>query len=268
MRGYTVVKNFLKYMSADRPVFQFLNCWDHNIYLALFLSIVAIGCVYGLIKRSFNAMLESMWSYTSVLLSDYFAIKVKNLKPRFLAIIWLLVNTLLLSLYAGFLYDFIIRGQIVDKIEKKEELVSKPNWMNTTIYSIDDATGDYFYWGLTQSDGIALQLFERHELLDLLEVYFNANKRKAIFEEVLRNKAVITGNKLNTFLQLRKVQMEWPIFMANYIEGLDFFISKPETDPKCYYLGWNKDVFNQMVLDILNEVYDKFIYAKNRLRVS
>ena len=210
---------------VDRPLFQFFDCWDHSIYLLIFLSILAIGCVYGLIHRSFSAIFEAIWDYSSVILSDYLTLKPKSIKTRILATIWLLVNTILLCLYSGALYDFIIRGQIVDRIEMKEELISKENWLHSNIYLIDPAILKYVFWSVRHEDSLVEHLVQKYKLNDLYQIYFNNSQQKAMFEDVFRNNALILANKLNLYLYLRKVQSDWPIIMGNYIEGLDYYIS-------------------------------------------
>ena len=195
-----------------------------------------------------------MWEYLSVLLSDYFA--VKTVESRLLAGIWLLVNTLLLFLYSGQLYDFIIRGQIVDSIERKTDIVSKRNWAHSNIYIIDDAISDYIIFNaLTLNDPVAKQIVERCVIADIFGIYFSPKVRRDFFEKVFKENAIISANKLNANLLVRRVQMESPIIKNNYIEELDFRISQPDTPSKNYYLFWNRDNFKQNNLEQFNDVY-------------
>ena len=170
---------------------SFLDCWDHSIYLALFLSILAISITYGLIERSFRAIRRAFWDYTSVILSDYFPRKQISIKTRILATIWLLVNTLLLSIYSGEMYNIIISGQKLDKIENKHDLVIKENWKNSNIIMFDVSLMDYFLAEILKNDPVALELEGRYDFYDPIEFYFNETLNKDLII------GVIEENKVN-----------------------------------------------------------------------
>ena len=199
-------------------------------------------------------MFESMWEYSSVLLSDYFTfrqINRKTIKTRILATIWLLVNTLLLSIFSGLLYETIIRGQIIDKIEDEMDLITKDNWKSSPILGgLDDGFMD----NLLSGSQIALQLFERANTQDVYELYFNKTAQIGYFTEMMRNNAVIFGRKLNAHMYLRDMQRDWPNIVGQYIEGLDYGISKTSSGHKCYHLLYNKQELNESQLNGFNKM--------------
>ena len=237
-------------------MFAFLDCWDHSIYLALFLSILAISITYGLIERSFRAIRSAFWDYTSVILSDYFARQQLSIKTRILATIWLLVNTLLLSIYSGEMYDIIISGQKVDKIEGKHDLLVKENWKNSNIIMFDMSSINYIVAETVKNDPVGIQLKERIVYYDPVELYFDDTLLKVLIEEVIDGNKVMTANKLVLYYFIRRAQNIWPQNFDNYIEGYDYYISKPENSSGFYFLLYMPDMLEQDALQDLNLMYE------------
>ena len=194
-----------------------------------------------------------MWEYSSVLLSDYFTfrqINRKTIKSGMLATIWLLANTIVLSIFSGLLYETIIRGQIIDKIEDEMDLITKDNWKSSLIITGLD---DLFYENLLSSDSqITRQLLRRAYVPDLMLIYFNRRALIGYFLEMMRNNAVISGRKLTAHLYLREMQRDWPNIVGQYMEGLDYGISKTRSGQKCYYFPYNKQELNESHLNGFN----------------
>ena len=198
-----------------------------------------------------------MWDYSSVLLSDSFTSYPKNFKTRILAAIWLLVNTLLLSIFSGLLYELIIRGQVIDKIEDQMELFTKDNWKSSVIQiGLDDGFfGDLSYDVSTYSstgETTGQALLKRSYFNDPIVVYFDKNLQINYFIEMMRNNAVISLRKLSAHLYLRKMQMDWPNVMGLYIPGLDYGMSKTNSGKRCYHLLYYNNVLNASQVNSFN----------------
>ncbi|CAG2101156.1 unnamed protein product [Medioppia subpectinata] len=56
-----------KPLLKNRSAFEIIDCWDHNIYVCILLSLLAIGSVFGLKYRSVGTGLETMWGYLSII---------------------------------------------------------------------------------------------------------------------------------------------------------------------------------------------------------
>ena len=217
--------------------------------MGLFLSILTIGITIGLIEKSFTAIYEAFWNYSAVLLSDTYAMQFSTVKTRVLASIWLLVITMMLSVYSGQLYEFVIRGKLVDKIETKEDLVTKSNWKNSKVTMFDLSSIPEISAGIELNDPVSLDLIKRQIIQDPFELYFNDNIQKQLIEGVMADNQVIISYKWLIYYFLRRVQNIFPQMMDNYEEGIDFYLSKPFKSSGCYSLVVNKDIID---LDNLN----------------
>ena len=180
--------------------------------------------------------------------------KQKDWRAKCLAIIWLLVNTLLLFIFSGELYTILIRSPTIEKLELKSEMISKQNWKDSDIYIFDQEISDYMLWGYLKNEPIAKHFANRGTALDPWELYFDQNLFKSLFEKVIRENAVIPAQKLVLYYLLRRAQNEFPDLFSIVDEGLDYYVSKPERDPQCYFLAVYAERFNGTDLQILNKV--------------
>lgn len=102
-----------------------------------------------------------------------------------------------------------------------------------------------------KQDHFSSMLIKRAIFEDPLELFFSNQLQRNLFEEVLQNNAVITGNKLAIYYYLRKAQKDWPQLMDHFIDGLDYYVSKPK-ERSCYYLGTMPMIFEEEELKGLN----------------
>ena len=217
------------------------------------MSVLSITPVYGLIEGSVRAGFESIWDYTSVFLSDIIVTKHKDWRAKCLTIIWLLVNTLMLFIFSGQLYTFLMRRPIIDKIEVMSDLFAKQYWKDSDIYLFDQEFSDFIVWGYLENNPIARQFIGRGDFLDPIDLYFNSNTLKSTMEKIIRDNAVIPAQKLLVYYLLRRAQNEFPELFEYLEEGIYYCVSKPEGDAQSYFLAVYKKRFNGTDLQILNK---------------
>ena len=170
---------------------------------------------------------------------------------RLLLGLWLLLNTVLLSLYSGQLYEVIISGKVIDKIETMEELYTKQHWKGTKIIVVD-LDGLDFLWNGDNYNPIIADLLSRSENLQAFDVIFNTTLTKTAFESVLTGKKVIIANKLSTYYLWRKVQNQWPEFFSYYTEGTDYYVSQPQRSSMPFFLFYTRSEFDEYHIKMFN----------------
>ena len=149
---------------------------------------------------------------------------------RLLIGLWLLANTVLISIYSGELFNNVIKGKVIDKIETIEQLVTKEHWKDSKIIAGDLGICDLISCNveISEGDSIISKIWPRIEFINHFELIMDSKYRNNIFRSVLTEKNVIIANKLSTYYLLRKVQNEWTDFMSLYTEGTDYYVSEPE----------------------------------------
>ena len=63
------------------------------------------------------------------------------------------------------------------------------------------------------------------------------------------------ASNLLTYYFVRRAQNNWPQNFDNYIEGYDYYISKPESSPGFYFIGFQPEMLEQVRLPDLNLMY-------------
>ena len=230
----------------ERDIFSYFNCWDRWLYFGIFVSLLAISLIPGLRLRSFSKVFESSWDSISVILSDSISRghTITHSLDRLLIGLWLLANTVLISIYSGELYEVTVSGKVIDKIETIEQLFTKQHWKDSKIIVGDLGIIDLIYNG-DRSDPMIDQLSKRVEALLLNEVILDSITRKRIFEGVFHENKVIIANKLSTYYLLRKVQNEWTNFTSLYTEGRDYYVSEPRRSSMPFHLLYDRNSFDE-----------------------
>ena len=108
---------------------QFEN-FEPEVYYGIIASIIVISFVTSLYKQSLKSFFTTFWAYLSVILSDYYSIKVKTFLERTLAGIWLLSCTIFLAAFSGHLREQILRPAPIEWINSWEDL---HEWKDMTI---------------------------------------------------------------------------------------------------------------------------------------
>ena len=154
---------------------------------------------------------------------------------RILVMVWLLANTLLLSLYSDELFELIMNGNIVDRIESKEELFTKVSWKSSKIYMADLGIVDLITTGYANNDLMAKQFLSRSEIAFNIDIMRDEELKCQILKDVVYDNKVMIANKLTTYYMLRDGQDRYPEIFIDFVEGIDYYISKPEQSYRAYY---------------------------------
>ena len=128
------------------------------------------------------------------------------------------------------MYNNVISGKVIDKIETIEELVTKDNWKDSQIIAADLGLCDLISCDLehSQADSLFAKIKPRIDIMNPFELFMNEKYRNNIIMSVLTKNKVIIANKLSTYYLMRKVQNEWTDFMSLYTEGTDYYVSEPK----------------------------------------
>ncbi|CAG2115864.1 unnamed protein product [Medioppia subpectinata] len=232
-------------MVINRSAFKFIDCWDYNIYVCILLSLLAIGSVFGLKYRSVGIGLETMWSYLSVLLSDYFNVKqIKKSFDRLFAGLWLIICLMLLSLYSAKQYDIMIAGQTYDMIETYDDLHAKPQWTHLNIHAYSVEYLNQIMYDITDRNKIALKLLKRFVVKEPFGLLTNISQLRQLYKDVLAGNAVIIAPKFLGYYLLRNIES---IFGNSYRQDIDYHISTADISKTFYFWGVNNERLNQSV---------------------
>ena len=184
-------------------VFSFLNCWAKSIYIWLFLSLIVICLLRGVRVRSFWEALELFWDSLSILLSDSISRVPKQSVDRLLIGLWLLANTVLISIYSGELYNNVISGKVIDKIETNEQLLTKDHWKDSKLIICDNTICDVISCNKeVDPDSIYAKIMDRTDIINTYDL-MDSMLRKEVFMSVLTENKVIIANKLSTYYILQ-----------------------------------------------------------------
>lgn len=206
---------------GEWSAFSFFKCSDNQTYAAIIISLVSIGLLFNIKNRNIWLFFETIWEFSSVILSDVFARRITGNLKRSIAAIWLLVCILLLSLYSGGLYESLVRKQPIDKIDSWDDLYTKPHWKKFPIYAPD--FGDLFTFISFDSSPMALDFRKRTVMLDAFKFAFDLNWAQNQFIQC------VNGEKscvvLLDYLMLHYFKHKYGAGTIKS-EGIDFHISK------------------------------------------
>ena len=177
--------------------------------------------------------------------------KDKHKLDKFFIVLWLISNTIILTLFSTKLYEIIMNQQIIDYIESIDQLLTKSNWIDSEILIFDQNMYDMY---IRSSENENNKLFERSEPVDPSQLCFDNLYQKEIVEKVLIDNAVIVSNRLIAHYLIKHVQNVWPQTMSRYIEGIHFEFSKPAEVYNLYYLPTFHDTLGQTLLDKFNNM--------------
>ena len=222
--------------------FGFLDCWDWSIYFGIFASLVVLSLISVANQCSCKSFFNSIWNFASIFLSDamHFTQNISG-KNRLLVMVWLFANTILLSIFSGQLFEFIINAKIIDRIESKEELFTKEHWKSSIIYILDIGIFDFITYGLVNNNSMAKQFLSRSVAMPPLDIINNDEEKREIMKDVINNNAVLIINKLTMYFLVRDGQERYQDVFLDYIEGIDYYISQPEQSYKPYYIMFMRE---------------------------
>ena len=103
---------------------------DFRIHILIFFSILIMSLVVALSKNSINKFFSYFWSFTSVILSDYYSLKIESAIDRLLTGVWLMSCTVLLAAISGLLREVMLKPKPIYWIDSWQELA---NWNHLRI---------------------------------------------------------------------------------------------------------------------------------------
>ena len=225
--------------------FEFLDCWDGWLYFCIFVSIFILSLLFVAKQCSCRKLFDSLWNFASISLGDVMNLALNNIrgKNKVLVMVWLFANTILLSLFSGQLFEFIINGKIIDRIECKEELTTKEYWKSSKIYIFDLGIFDFITNGDINNNSVAKNFLSRSEATPPMDVIRDEELTREILSGILNDNKVIIANKLRTYFLVRNGQDKYPDIFRDNVEGIDYYISKPEQSYKAYYSLFAQEFF-------------------------
>lgn len=239
---------------------SYLNCLDINIYYSIFISIILISLFFLLKYKSINKFLKTFWEFSALILSDHLSIKLRGDEERIVASTWFLASVLILSIISVGIYNKIMEGIIIDKVEDFIDLLLKQDWINSKIHVIypigtflETITEMY-----NRKDTVLTKLYNRMEIILPYEFIFDKLYRMSIFNDIMTNNSVIVLRAIQSKWFINKIKTENNL-KNSFIHGIDYFISQSSSEQ--YFLLTITDRFNktslynnQSHLDNLNTV--------------
>ena len=131
-------------------MFEIIKTFHIEIYYAIVLSILFMSLLVGLSKLSVKSFLFTVWSYTSVILSDFSSLKIGSNVDHLLTGIWLLSCNILLIAFSGVLRDQMITSLPIFSINTLDDLVDRQNiridtFQKTSFIQFIEASGNDKY---------------------------------------------------------------------------------------------------------------------------
>ena len=149
-------------IKGSDSIFKIFESFDDNIYLATIASSLAMSLLVAISHRSIKTFFSYLWSYLSVILSDYYALKIESRIDRLLTGVWLMSCTVLLAAFSGVLRELMIRAKPIYWIDTWEDL---SKWKHLRIDTFK-ATGLANYLDNFKHEPLAIELNKTINYLD------------------------------------------------------------------------------------------------------
>ena len=194
-----------------------------------------------------------MWSFSTGLLSGGLAEEYKDNFSRFLATKWLLTLTVLLPIFSGEFYNFLIRARPHDLLEDIDGLTTE-HWKDSKVYSlylvgIFDQLVDARFKG---TDPKLAQLSDRTEWLDTFSMVLSDKPFKKLFAEIISENSVFLTNGLFAYYLIQRLRRHSPEF-AYYEQGVHYHIANL-ANSKTFFINIHQDYFTEFQLQQLNKM--------------
>ncbi len=213
------------------PLFEYLRCFEVEIYYLILISIIVMSLMISLKKKSIKAFFVNVWQYLSVIISEYFSIKPIDRFECSLGAIWLLSCIVLIALYSGHLWDLLVRPQAIDKIDSWDDLYTKPQWNKLNIrtpYFLDMAD-----FALNDESEMAQNFKKRMIFINPFKALFDQNIIRTALEEVFSGNEVLAVDTL--IVHYYKFSDKFNLF-KQFNEGFDYHISENGAGLKPYFI--------------------------------
>ena len=115
-------------------MFAIFHSFEIEVYLSILSIIIIMSSVVAIHRKSLKAFFSTLWSYASVILSDYYALKVESTIDRLLTGAWLMACTVLLAGFSGLFRDQLMKAKPILWIDSWEDLFE---WKDVEIQTFD-----------------------------------------------------------------------------------------------------------------------------------
>ena len=227
------------------------EAFDVEIYYCIMASLVFISFVISLYKRSLKSFFTTLWSYASVILSDYYTIRLNKSIDRFISGVWLITCTILLAAFSGQLREQQMKPQPIFWIDSIEDL-----WQWKDLKIETNVLTDFFHRVLNvdyndqKTSDIAYDLIGRLELLNLDKSNFN---NKSLIKKLFDAKSISDGKIALIYSQYYLQVLKKILFEKSIEEDIDFHLSR-RGDYQPLFTIFNIITCNQTIANVWNYV--------------
>jgi len=186
------------------PTFTYILSFEISVWLTIVLTLLLLGVVLSISKKSFQHFILHVWQYSAVLLSEPFpnsAYKksLKYFKTRILLAVWLLACTVFLSAFSGVLRGFFIQKMPCKCIDTWDQLYERKDLKIITVdmmyfaryvdnyKHVDDMARDFY-----KRTEIRLQIFNDLDYLDYVQGVFQKKLKSGKYVIVLTDIVLYT----------------------------------------------------------------------------
>ena len=223
---------------------KYFGLLDAEIYLTINICIVILSLITVLQKgRSLRSLSTIMWSYLSVILSDYIPMKIRSTVDRLLSGVWLISCTVILAASAGLMRQKMMKRYSIEWIDSLDDLFE---WKHMAIQSSDLSRFTYYIYDNLDYRK-ALDFSKRLNKISSQE--FELGHVDIDYERVHSGEIAVV--MYAGYLEIIK----WN-FILNYdmIEDVDFHISKEGIPSEPYFIQFNKLRFERDELLLLDKM--------------
>ena len=210
----------------------------------MFISLIAVCLVLCLNQKSFKQFFKILWKYSSVLLSECNSFTIsKGFIEKLIATLWLMSCFILMSAFAGQLWQLLVRSQPIYQIESWNDLYSKPEWKDLKIQTYKELDMYNFAKDPQNANNPMAQDFNKRfvNLLNPLDYLFGGKN----FDKDIDYKGLMEGRLVQVhnrdFLQVIKKN----IIEMGYREDIDFHISQYGSGTQPVFLASNPKIMNE-----------------------
>ena len=233
-----------------------LDCFDDRIYFCSLLSLLAIGLITALKKRSLDECLTTLFTNYTIVFLNQIKVQSKHLSDRIMTSIWLIMSIALVAAYSGVMYERLIRREPIASLKSLNELLDENSlWKNSKVYTFFGigTFDELFMRALDNHDSIEKKLFNRSVEIDPLEMQFDHRILEKMFKNILENNYILSSNRLLIYNFLNIAKLKFPSLMSEYEEGVDYLVSDTDVT-KPYFLPVFPTESGLGYIDYLNDM--------------
>ena len=235
-------------VKGNQNMFNVLASFDYSNYIAIILSMIIMSLVVAISRKSMQTFFEYFWSYLSVILSDYYSLKIKSRIDKLFTGVWLMSCTVLLAAFSGLLRDRLLEPQPIYWIDSWKDLAQREHLKIHTF----DTSGISIYTSTFPTETLTQNLAKRIKRIKIDE--FEVGNKS--FDYDLDYRGIVNGevafSENDDYLNILKQNL---ITRYGLIEDIDFHISRTdEISSQPIFWVTNKLRFNNIMANKLNLV--------------